>query len=100
MAPARLRSSGALVVAIVLAASLTGCISAKRTPNLQRIFQEARARTGKRPIIVIPGILGSQLVNTRTGEVVWPSVLRSSAEQLPITPDLANNRDDLVADKI
>jgi pimeloyl-ACP methyl ester carboxylesterase len=27
-------------------------------------------------------------------------VLRSSAEQLPISPELANNRDDLIADKI
>lgn len=79
----------------------TGC-GARRTPNLERIFAEARARTGKRPIIVIPGILGSQLVNKNTGKVAWPTVLRVSENdlRLPISPDLPANRDDLVASKI
>ena len=77
---------------------LSGCISPKRTPNLERVFAEARAKTGKRPVIVIPGVLGSRLINSRTGEVVWPSVLRSDDEHsmLPMTPDLAANRDDVV----
>jgi pimeloyl-ACP methyl ester carboxylesterase len=79
-----------------------GCIAPKHTPNLERIFASARARKGKRPIIVIPGILGTQLVNSKTGEVIWPSALRSSDERsiLPMTPDLANNRDDVVPSKI
>ncbi len=46
-----------------------GC-GARRTPNLERIFAEARGRTGKRPLIVIPGVLGSQLINYETGEIV------------------------------
>jgi pimeloyl-ACP methyl ester carboxylesterase len=81
---------------------LTGCIRPHRTPNLERIFQSARERTGKRPLIVIPGILGSQLVNYETGEVVWPSAFRSADDglSLPVTPDLARNRDNLVARKI
>ncbi|HYH85021.1 MAG TPA: hypothetical protein VEX60_06025 [Pyrinomonadaceae bacterium] len=80
---------------------LAGC-GARRTPNLERIFAGARERKGKRPVIVIPGILGSQIVNRRTGEVVWPSVFRSDVDglSLPATPDLASNRDDLVATKI
>jgi pimeloyl-ACP methyl ester carboxylesterase len=71
-------------------------------PNLDRVFAEARSRTGKRPLIVIPGILGSQLINYETGEVVWPSAFRSSADglSLPISPDLQANRDNLVARKI
>ena len=78
-----------------------GC-GARRTPDLERIFAGARERTGKRPVIVIPGILGSQLVNRHTGEVVWPALLRSSSDglSLPVSPDLAANRDDLVASKI
>ena len=77
---------------------LSGCISPKRTPNLERIFAEARAKTGKRPVIIIPGVLGSRLVNSKTGEEVWPSVLRSGDEHstLPMTPNLAANRDDVV----
>ena len=49
---------------------------------------------------MIPGVLGSQLINSRTGEIVWPSVFRSEEEYLPLSPDLASNHDDLVADKI
>ena len=76
------------------------CISARRTPDLEQIFALARARTGKRPVIVIPGILGSELINSKTGETVWPSAFRTSQEGLPISPDLESNRDDLVPGKI
>lgn len=31
----------------------------------------AQAQTGKRPIIIIPGITGSELINSETGEKVW-----------------------------
>ena len=81
---------------------MPSCISPKHTPNLERIFAEARARKGKRPVIVIPGILGTQLINTKTGEVVWPSALRLPDEGsiLPMTPDLPNNRDDVAPGKI
>src|SRR5919202_3571864 len=80
---------------------LAGC-GARRTPDLERIFAGARARHGKRPVIVIPGILGSSIVNRKTGELVWPSAFRSRADDLPLptTPDLEANRDDLVAARI
>jgi pimeloyl-ACP methyl ester carboxylesterase len=86
----------------VIAVSLVSgaCISARRTPNLEHIFASARSKTGKRPVIVIPGILGSELINSKTGETVWPSAFRTSQEGLPISPDLAANRDDLVPGKI
>jgi pimeloyl-ACP methyl ester carboxylesterase len=51
-------------------------------------------------VIVIPGILGSELINSKTGETVWPSAFRTSQEGLPISPDLASNHDDLVPGKI
>ncbi len=51
-------------------------------------------------MIVIPGILGTELINSRTGETVWPSAFRTSQEGLPITPDLTANRDDLVPGRI
>ncbi len=51
-------------------------------------------------MIVIPGILGSELINPKTGETVWPSAFRTSQEGLPISPDLAANRDDLVPGRI
>jgi hypothetical protein len=30
----------------------------RRAPNLERIFAQSRAKIGKRPVIVIPGVLG------------------------------------------
>jgi pimeloyl-ACP methyl ester carboxylesterase len=51
-------------------------------------------------VIVIPGILGTELINSKTGETVWPSAFRTSQEGLPISPNLAANRDDLVPGKI
>ncbi|MDT5293564.1 MAG: hypothetical protein QOJ76_444 [Acidobacteriota bacterium] len=66
------------------------------------MFAGARSSKGKRPVIVIPGILGSRIVNRRTGEVVWPSAFRSDVDglSLPTTPDLEANRDELVAARI
>jgi pimeloyl-ACP methyl ester carboxylesterase len=91
-----------LSLLLIIAPVLTSCITPRGKPNLERIFAEARARKGKRPLIVIPGVLGSQLVNYETGEVVWPSAFRSSDDglSLPVSPDLVNNRDNLVARKI
>jgi pimeloyl-ACP methyl ester carboxylesterase len=90
------------LLSLLLGASLlsASCISARRTPNLEHIFALARNTKGKRPVIVIPGILGSELINSKTGEKVWPSAFRTADRGLPITPDLAANRDDLVAGKI
>jgi pimeloyl-ACP methyl ester carboxylesterase len=51
-------------------------------------------------VIVIPGILGTELINSKTGEKVWPSAFRTSQEGLPMSPDLGSNRDDLVPGKI
>ena len=51
-------------------------------------------------MIVIPGILGTELINPKTGETVWPSAFRTSQEGLPISPSLSANRDDLVPGKI
>jgi pimeloyl-ACP methyl ester carboxylesterase len=59
--------------------------------------------TGKNPVIIIPGISGSQLVNPATGKTVWFSVRRDKDDdlRLPITsPILSRNRDNLVAKDI
>ena len=89
-----------VLVLVALSIVSAGCISARRTPNLEDIFASARARTGKRPVIVIPGILGTELINSKTGETVWPSAFRTSHDVLPITPNIEANRDELVPGKI
>jgi pimeloyl-ACP methyl ester carboxylesterase len=85
---------------VALSLLSSACISARRTPNLEQIFASARTRTGKRPVIVIPGILGTELINSKTGQTIWPSAFRTSTEGLPISPNLEANRDDLIPGKI
>lgn len=96
----QVKSRNLLLALMALSLVSTACISARRTPNLEHIFASARTRTGKRPVIVIPGILGSELINSKTGQTIWPSAFRASTEGLPINPDLEANRDDLVPGKI
>jgi pimeloyl-ACP methyl ester carboxylesterase len=93
----RIFSAGLLIIFSLV---VSGCISARRTPNLEHIFAVSRAKTGKRPVIIIPGILGSELINSKTGEKVWPSAFRTADDGLPMTADLAGNHDDLVPGKI
>jgi pimeloyl-ACP methyl ester carboxylesterase len=88
-----------LILGLILVLCAPACISPKRTPNLARVFAKAKAQKGKRPIILIPGMLGSELINAKTGERDWPSLFRSDDEgsSLPLSPDLPANRDDLIA---
>lgn len=54
---------------------------------------------GKTPIIFIPGLTGSQLINSKTGQIVWFKTRRVRTDdlRLPIGLNLTANRDSLVA---
>ena len=73
-----------------------------QSPDLAKIFADSKNVKGKRPIILIPGILGSELVNDETGEKVWFSLRRSKVDdlRLPIVLDLKYSRDNLIANDI
>ena len=64
-----------LLVLFCLIASLTGCQSLKQRNqvNLGEIYSELAQLpdTERDPVIVIPGVLGSRLVDQETGDVVW-----------------------------
>ena len=64
------RSSAALLIAVVF---LCGCASPAPTAQVGRIYDRAARYHGpeRNPVVVIPGILGSRLVDGETGEVVW-----------------------------
>lgn len=66
------------------------------------LLAQIEQRKGKNPIIVIPGITGSKLVNQKTGEVVWVRLSEAEADdlRLPISPNLMANRDNLIATDI
>ncbi len=63
----------ALVVAISLQIPATFGCGGQRVPDLSKVFASARKETGKRPIILVPGILNIALVNSKNRETVWPS---------------------------
>lgn len=78
---------------------LQGC-GAKTSPNLERIFAPAREQQGKRPVIFIPGFIGTELIDSRTGKKVWPTLFRQDDEiDLPIRPDFLNSKDNLIPGK-
>src|ERR1700682_2500675 len=61
-------------------------------------FETSAQTIGKAPIIIIPGITGSQLYNPRDDRNVWFSIRRDRDDdvRLPMTsPILARNRDGL-----
>jgi pimeloyl-ACP methyl ester carboxylesterase len=63
------------------------------------LWAQNETRKGKNPIIIIPGIMGSKLKNRETNEIAWVkfSEAKSDNLKLPISPDLAANRDNLEA---
>lgn len=95
--------AAAVLLVIASAVALTGCQKATFQPNLPQLYAlSAARRQGKPPVIFIPGILGSRLVNRRTGETVWPDLLvDSEAIALPISsPVLSQNADEIVATEV
>ncbi len=66
-------------------------------------FNAAAQTTGKDPVIIIPGVSGSEIVNAKTGSKVWFSARRDKTDdlRLPInSTNLALNRDALKAGDI
>ena len=53
--------------------AVVGCTRSVRVPDLGGIYGRAAQLDGpnRNPVIVIPGILGSRLVDSQTGQVVW-----------------------------
>lgn len=64
--------------------------------------QTPDAKTGKTPIIIIPGITGSELVNKNTGETAWFKRSRAKDDdvRLPMSANLGRNADSLIAGDI
>ncbi len=54
---------------------LSACSSIPDKPDLARMYVDSRALTGRPPVLIVPGALGSRLVDAQTGEEVWPNTL-------------------------
>src|SRR5215510_7025365 len=98
------RPAAPLLLLLALIAT-NACLLKTSRPNLPAIFPApiVAKQTGKPPIIIIPGVTGSELVNRTTGEKLWPELFPKDkvALALPITSTtLSENRDDIVASRV
>src|SRR5262245_44628367 len=62
------------------------CLLRSGKPNLPEIFPAplVAKQTGKPPIIIIPGITGSELIDRKTGEKLWPDLFPKEKEALAL----------------
>lgn len=52
---------------------MAGCGTTR--PDLSRLYGDAAREPKSNPVIVIPGVMGSRLVDTESGEEIWPGSL-------------------------
>lgn len=59
-----------------------GCVSTPHSPDLALLYSQAARHHApdRNPIIVIPGILGSKLRDSATGELAWGAFERGAAD--------------------
>lgn len=77
-----------LLLCQVLAAAFTGCAAdSHRAPPLDEIYSQVAQRIGpeRNPVVVIPGILGSNLKDSKTGTIVWGAFVYGAVD-----PDFAD----------
>jgi pimeloyl-ACP methyl ester carboxylesterase len=97
-------SSFRILLALAVVAT-NACLLKASRPNLSAIFPApiVAKQTGKPPIIIIPGITGSELVDRTTGEKLWPDIFPDNKEALALpiaSTTLSENRDDVVASRV
>ena len=65
--------AGLVGCGMLMALSLAGCRSSQPTPDLPGLYNQSAQYHGpeRNPVIVIPGLLGSELVQEETERVVW-----------------------------
>lgn len=72
------RPAGVLALLLLALLLLGGCAST-RGPDLAALYAGAAAAPAPPPVIVIPGLMGSTLVDARNGQQLWPGTLRDLA---------------------
>ncbi len=93
-----------LYVLLLLALATPACLKATK-PTLPKVFPAPQqlAPKNKPPLIIIPGILGTELVNQKTQKRLWPELFPADRDALllPIaSASLRENRDDIVAARV
>ena len=102
-APTQGRARLCLLIAILVACTLTGCAMFRKL-DVGQIHEESAARIERNPVIFVHGFIGSKLKNRHTHESVWGrfinAIKRGKTEDLSLPIDvfpITGNRDDLIA---
>jgi len=66
-----LRPGLAVLTGLVITLWLSGCAINPHRPDLERLYETARADVDQPPVILIPGLMGSRLESEADGEI-WP----------------------------
>lgn len=80
---ANLKSNRILAILLISALFLEGCASIPTQREFKEMFSPYLSRIDDNPIILIPGIIGSRLVNVETGRTVWGSLTSTRIQFLP-----------------
>lgn len=67
------------IVSAVLVLLLAGCTTLHPKPDLARLYAGASNNQAQPPVIIIHGLMGSTLVDSKTGEEVWPGSISTLA---------------------
>ena len=70
----------------------------KKDDKKDEKVQVKNTAKGRLPVILIPGLIGSELINKNSRDTVWFDLNRAKDDdlRLPISPDLRANKDNLV----
>jgi pimeloyl-ACP methyl ester carboxylesterase len=90
-----------LAFILLIALLAPACLRATK-PTLPKIFPapEQLAPKNKPPLIIIPGILGSELVNQKTQQRLWPELFPDDRDALTLPLDGNGNGGDIVATRV
>ena len=100
------RSKVLAVVLIITLLFLEGCVVLPLNRDLKKIFSSYLPEIDNNPIILIPGIIGSRLVNTTNNSVVWGALKLKNAlflterDSIALPIDnlpLSENKDDVTS---
>lgn len=80
-----------LVLGLALVAGLMRACSEQAKPDFARLYQMTASHAKPVPVVLIPGVFGSRLSDSQTGEELWPGpwyrLLFSSYEDLALEMD-------------
>ena len=82
-----------VVVALCLVWILTACASPYKAPDLGGLYNSLVQNENpyRNPVILIPGLLGSKLIDQQTGRVAWGTFgVRNLGSGITAWPDLVN----------